>query len=309
MLHIETVHLDPEALYREAARVALAHRGRSEPHELADLLYATWYARAGVATASVPAGFPSDLVAVLRAAHGASQRWEEGWIVQRVGPAAMVAVARAGEHRLLYRSDYVAAARPGLQARIGDQVLATSRRDEVDPDGSWWRTRGRSWSDATPPLDLIRLYWSVQLAQLPRLVGLLTELLDQVEDPWMLKCAVDPAVHARADSVVLYLSREQVESLTDEIDAIRSGIQSNARATRPPFALAVGPGLAVAEDPGTGESFGQHRCRLVAEAVIEGGGDLARVTAAVVARFSADGIDPDRPHARGPRMLPWERRP
>jgi hypothetical protein len=129
----------------------------------------------------------------------------------------------------------------------------------------------------------------------------------------MLKCAVDVAIHRRADSVVLYLQRELVEHLADEIDAVRTRIESSALAAVPPFALAVGAGLAIAEDPGTGESFGQHRCRLVAEAVADAAmapaaNDLEAVTAAVVARFGAEGIDPARPHARGVARLPWERR-
>jgi hypothetical protein len=316
MLLLEVAQPDPLALYREAAGAALENSDRAEAYELGDLgdlLYATWYAQEGNNSAGVPAGFPSDLVAVLRAAHAAGRRWEAGWIVRQVGPSGMVAVVNAGEHRILYRSDYLDPARPGLLPRIGDAVLATRRRDQVDPDGSWWRTRSQSWSDATPPPDLIRLYWNVALEALPRLVGLLTELLDRFDEPWMLKCAVDVAIHRRADSVVLYMQRELVEHLADEINDVRTRLESSALASMPPFALAVGVGLAVAEDPGTGESFGQHRCRLVAEAVADAArapaaNDLEALTAAVVARFRAEGIDPARPHARGAARLPWERR-
>jgi hypothetical protein len=36
----------------------------------------------------------------------------------------------------------------------------------------------------------------------------------------------------------------------------------------PVFTKFLAPGLGLAEDPGQGDSFGQHRCRLLADAMI-----------------------------------------
>jgi hypothetical protein len=296
--------------FRQAAQIALAIGPGMPCAELAVALYGGWYAGASPAGASAPKGFPTDLVAVLRAAHAANERWEQGWTVERVGPGGMVEVARAGERRVLYRSDYVATIRPGLLPRVGDEVIATARRDRVDPDRAWWRTCSPTWSDALPPSGLLRLYWNVEIGHLPALVRRLSALLDGLDGPWMFKCAADPAVHTRADATVLYLRREEVLSLATDLEAIRSGLGPHMRAEIPPFTLAVGPGLAVAEDPGTGESFGEHRCRLIAEAVAPSTDtDLENATAFIVARFSAEGIDASRPYAMGPGPLPWETRP
>jgi hypothetical protein len=302
----EARHQDHEGVYREAARAALALRAAGADHDLADLLYGSWYAATAEGEASLPDSFPADLVAVLRAVHAGRELWENGWIVTRVGPGAMVEVSKGREHRVLYRSDYVVPERPGLQARPGDNVCATSRRDQVDLDGGWWRTRGAAWSDTKPPDDLVRLYWGIRFAELPRLVSLVTELLDGVEEPWLLKCAVQPAVHLRPDSAVLYLPRICCQNLSQKIEAVRAQVEAAARAATPPFTLVVGPGLAVSEDPGGGESFGQHRCRLVAEAVLGAEPRLSSAAAAVIKRFQADGIDPRRPYARGSRRLPME---
>ena len=304
----------------EATRIArnLANAGQGDAQALAEQLYGTWYARGSSAAddhADPPADQPSDLVAVLRAAHAAASRWEDGWIVERVGPAGKVAAERDGERRVLYRSDYLGPGRTCLVAAIGDRVVATARRDLVDPDGAWWRTRGRAWSEAAPPADLIRLYWNVALGELPRLFERLTTVLDRLDRPWMVKCAVDPAHHVRPDAVVAYLRRTDVLALRSEIDAVRLAAEVGARAGHPPFTLPVGPGLAVAADPGRHLSFGEHRCRLVADGVLASvAGDssalldaLSAAMDAVAERFSAEGFDPRRPWAAGPALLPWER--
>ena len=54
----------------------------------------------------------------------------------------------------------------------------------------------------------------------------------------------------------------------------------------------------MAEDPGSGESFGQHRCRLIAEALASAEGDRNGRALAVLRRFHEEGIDPEFPHLR-----------
>jgi hypothetical protein len=56
----------------------------------------------------------------------------------------------------------------------------------------------------------------------------------------------------------------------------------------------------VAAEPGTGESFGLHRCRLCAEGIVDAWGEgkqdaSARLTAAA-ARFATAGLDITRPY-------------
>jgi HopA1 effector protein family len=56
----------------------------------------------------------------------------------------------------------------------------------------------------------------------------------------------------------------------------------------------------VAVDPGTGESYGTHRCRLAAEGIVDawhaGSQDVLARLEAVAARFAAAGLDLGRPY-------------
>jgi hypothetical protein len=282
---------------------ALAFIGSSrhdDPVARAEALYAQWYPRA-LQPSDLPAGCPRDLAEMMRAAHAGFQDWESGWRVENVGRRGQVIARRGVEARLLERIDYASAARPGVLPRPGEEVSVPCRRDRVDPDDGWWRTSGRLWSWVEAPPDLIRLYFNLEVAGLPALIERLTHELADETDPWLLKCATNPAMYARADAIVAYLTPRAVERRASQIVELANGFAGHARARGPALTIPVAPGLAAAVDPGGNESFGAHRCRLIAEA--------ARDTVeAVLERFADDGVDPARPWARraDPR-LPWER--
>jgi HopA1 effector protein family len=138
------------------------------------------------------------------------------------------------------------------------------------------------------------------LAGLPALVAGLTSLLADEREPWLLKCATEATSHARSDSTIAYLTPGTLARRAAQLVEIALAARDHARAGRPPLTMPVAPGVAAALDPGDGESFGSHRCRLIAESA---GGTVA----SVLERFASEGVDPARPWARrdDPR-LPWE---
>jgi hypothetical protein len=282
-------------------------RRASERETLVAMLYDGWYARP-FGSVALPASFPTDLVQVFRAADDTSNRWDGGWTAETVSPSGLVIARRGKEVRMAGRSDYLAVHRPGLLPVIGDGLELSGRRDRIDAEGAWWRTAGRSWRFSRAHPGLIRLYWNYELAYLPALIRRLTSLLAESDRPWMLKVAGRRETHVRADAAVLYLTRDAVGEMAPALDEISLDLSAHARPGAPPLALPVRPGLAVAVDPGENESFGQHRCRLIVEALHDG--DLSDPSAAVGAildHMRGVGIDADRPHAhRSDPRLPWE---
>jgi hypothetical protein len=291
--------MDVNAQLEEALEL-LAGCGSDKTEVRAQALYSQWYARPRQPF-EAPPGCPPDLVEMLRAAHVGFLNWEDGWRVENVGPRGQAVVRRGSEVRLLERSDYSPATRRGLLPRPGDAVSVTSRRDRVDPGDGWWRTSGPAWTWAAAPPGLVRLYFDCDVVGVPILVATLTRLLADEPEPWLLKCAVDPAQYARSDVTIAYLTPGAVERHAVQIvEIVRSG-NVQARCGGPPLTLRVAPGLTAAFDPGGDESFGANRCRLIAEAANGG-------VQAVLARFAADGISPGRPWAReADPLLPWER--
>ncbi len=248
---------------------------------------------------------------MLRAAHAGSEVWERGWVAEEVGPAAQVVARRGEERRTLERCEHVALARPGLSPSPGDNLLAPARRDSLDSHG-WWCTHSPDWRLEAPAEALVRFYWNIGPGDVAALVRALSALLIGAATPWMLKCAVDRRAHARADAVVLYLPPDAVEELRDGLDRIAAALDDRFRGGAPPLTLRARRGLAVCDDPGTGESFGQHRSRLIAEGVLRarsrGAANHADTALdAVAERLREEGVPVERPYVADPsRRLPWE---
>jgi len=84
------------------------------------------------------------------------------------------------------------------------------------------------------------------------------------------------------------------------VEALPAGALPQPEAPVPLFTRRLRAGIGVAEDPGNGESFGMHRCRLAADAIVaawwQGRADPEARFEAVEARFRLYGLTLDRPY-------------
>ena len=301
-----------DAALREAVATVTATIVSAPPPDvgtLTALLYDRWYARPHDAV-RIPAGFPPSLVEVLRAADIRAATWEEGWVCDRVHVDGRVIARRGHEVRMLDRCDHLHAHRPGAAVRAGDALLVAGRRERVDPSDGFWRVAASRWRFTRPPPRLVRLYCHLEVAALPLLVTAVTTQLPALEDepPWQLKVAASPHLHARADAAVLYLDADTLAASVSAVEAIITALRPHTRSETPPLTRTVAPGFAAAVDPGGDESFGSHRCGLVAEALVSWRPDAGVEVALdrIAARLEAEGIDPAHPERRRDDVeLPW----
>jgi hypothetical protein len=132
----------------------------------------------------------------------------------------------------------------------------------------------------------------------PDLFARVVTALDGYGLGFRAELAGDPDACQRTDSAVITVGRDDVPALARV--ALRLG-------ERAPFALApsvpaftrrIAPGVALADHPGPGTSFGRHRCRVVAAGLVgagHGAGPADR-RAAVLATLRAAGLDPAALH-------------
>ena len=302
----------PEWVRRDLEEAAHVASGLPSTVEdpLDDVLYRDWYLRRPELEAAAPDPPPMltmNLVGALQASHHGDRQWLPGWTVERVSNRGRVAVGRNGQQRLLDRIDVVPdePARAALPLRPGDGVSVSVRVDGISPDGGFWVTFGEGW-EHPPSGTCVRFYWDVGCRDAPALVGLLTRRLAAAALPYLLKLPLDCAGYCRADAAVLYVAGSMVDAATPVLRGVHAAVAGTLRSPTPRLAYRLAPGLATAEDPPTGESFGQHRCRLVAEAARASG--RSTVVDRILERLSAEGIDPSRPYANpgSSRFLaPW----
>jgi hypothetical protein len=298
----------PHSVEVDLARaVEVAGRHPNAPAgELQAILYRDWYAPA---TPDEPgASWQPPLFGQYRAAHASSTTFAAARVVA-LAPGGIVLAARDGERpRALLAGDYChlsSSERSGLAPRVGEQLLVVRRQDAPPAEG-WWRTWGGGWRPSEPPEALTRLYFSVERARVLELIGRLTATLQELATPWLLKAAAEPAALGRPDAVVVYLRSSDLGDAPESaplIDTLASSANGLVRDVRPALTYSIGCGVALAEDPADGQSFGERLSVLVAGALIASRASGEDPHQVLVAALRAAGLDPVRPHLR-PRSQP-----
>ncbi|HET9333806.1 MAG TPA: T3SS effector HopA1 family protein [Gemmatimonadota bacterium] len=118
--------------------------------------------------------------------------------------------------------------------------------------------------------------------------------------PFGLKVAGHPAEYDRCDTVVLFVARDDYPVASRIMVEAAIGAPPRPRPGVPAFTRRLAAGVSVADDPATGESFGESRCRLLAGGILRGhdaGADTIESRMdEVEACFLDEGLTLDRPH-------------
>jgi hypothetical protein len=157
-------------------------------------------------------------------------------------------------------------------------------------------------SDADEPFEndagagpVVRFYWSLDAVVAPRYLAEITRSLNEAGVPFRTKVIAHPANYGNADAGVLYIRKGFVPGLVPRLRAVQARLEPELRDAVPMFAHRLARGLAVAEDPHDGASFGQSRSRVAARGLWAG--FVAGDTLDGMARaFAAHGLDPRRPY-------------
>ncbi len=173
-----------------------------------------------------------------------------------------------------------------------NRIVARAGMPREMVTGGHYFALGRPTVDAVTGRQ-VRFYWNVAPDGAAPLLALLAARLERRRIPFQFKVPVAPAGYDRADGGVLYCAAEDVAALIDIVGEACAALGPSLRDDVPLFARRLAPGLALAESPQGGESFGMHRCRLLAEGLIAGQAAGTDPREAMVARLTAYGLRPD----------------
>jgi HopA1 effector protein family len=263
-------------------------------------LYASFYrhgrpvpARWGESEPVAPDPWLAD--ALSRANRGRGS-WEPGWRIARL-QAAEAVVTSARLRARVAPSDCRPCdgdLRPGspVEVRLPKELPALS------PGFHTVLADAGAPAPATAPL--VRVYWNVGYAGAPALVAALSSRLNGEHVPFRLKIADHPLRLDRCDAAVLYLPGDALAGLEPALLRIAAALMPRLRPLVPAFTLPLAPGVALAEERGAAESFGERRCALLADAIVRiherGIEPLGAQVDAVAERFAEDGIRLDAPY-------------
>lgn len=242
----------------------------------------------------------TQLVAALSSANRGHGYWEPGWIVQDVdGP--LVALRRDALTVWVSSDDYRPAS--GVELGIGAEVSVPMRNESINLSPGYYSAMGDeplTWDAADDSRALVRLYWNIGPTHAADLVEAFTGVLNSPPIPFRLKVLVDAVSYTRCDTAVLYLLEPDVSEAAVRLAGIWDTVRPGMRSGTPAFTKEIAFGVGLAEDPGHGESFGQHRCRALAEALVRADERAQRALSArmetVEEVFTECGIDLRHPH-------------
>jgi hypothetical protein len=184
--------------------------------------------------------------------------------------------------------------------RQGAEISVFYARESRSLQTGFYYAFGEVAEDDTSGFGLVRLYWNISFEGAPRLIGLLTSRLNRFHVPFRLKAATARSQFKRTDVAVVYLAKRFFRIAAELMLDVHPEIEDSLGDDVPLFSKRIAKGLGVAEDPGTGESFGQSRCRRLAESVWNCHQRGEQTTTARLKEFhrllKERGIDPEHPH-------------
>ena len=146
---------------------------------------------------------------------------------------------------------------------------------------------------------LVRLYWHLTPGGAARWLQSATAALNARSLPFHLKVLYSPQLFTRCDAGVLYLPQSAFVAARRTLRDIYAHVEAELRSEVPAFTKSLAPGIGLAESPG-GESFGLHRCGLVADGLVRSRTEIRADTAdrldCVLACWSDAGLDIERPY-------------
>jgi hypothetical protein len=197
--------------------------------------------------------------------------FSSGWQVLREESDGSVAVIKSGLTLHINRERHLQP--ESREAGVGDIVAIRLPKNCVQ--NGFYMAIGDAGSESANVSNntLVRIYFHLDPDGAVAVMASLTEKLNQLSVPFSFKALYNPSDYKRYDSAVLYFENNYYETVKPLLRDIYQQHQSHFKPEIPLFTKSLAPGLGLAEEPNdkfkTKESFGTHRCQIVADSLLE----------------------------------------
>src|SRR5581483_3139041 len=221
--------------------------------------------------------------------------WDEGWRLEQVLDDGRVIAAKGGATRAFLPGEFLTRRGLGIGPAKNRTISVLATPLGADMQVGFYHAFGETVSDFEENGDgAIRFYWNVSAEGAPRLLEALSSELNRFQVPYHFKCANCESRYPRRDAAVLWVHRRYYPIAAMLVQRVHERVRASLAAETPLFTRRLADGLAFAEDPG--DSFGSHRCRILAEALCAScGGSSDERHAELARQFEQRGLSLDRP--------------
>jgi hypothetical protein len=233
-------------------------------------LYTDFYCRGGATPSKVEMGSHplsgiTPFVERLSSANTGSGQWADGWEVQAVEGGEVVA-SKGGVSVWARPGDCRASGGEHLSRGVAMDLRLPPGLVAISPGYYMALSNNRLRGEAAEPL--VRFYWNINPEGAAVLMRAMTASLNDAGYPFRFKVLNDPTRFTRCDAGVLYISKGHYGQIARLLASIYEVVISHMREDTPALTKRLAPGLGAAEDPGRAESFGLHRCNVLAEGLV-----------------------------------------
>jgi HopA1 effector protein family len=204
-------------------------------------------------------------IELLSKANNGVGTWEPGWIISKLEKSGKIAIKK--NDLMLWVVPHQFALIDSNQAHIGDKGRAAMVKEFRELLPGYYMANGNVSIKEQP--FITRIYWNISSDGAVSLLNSLTTELNKESIPFQFKILKNENHYTRADAGVLYIDKEDIRSARNALSTIYDNIKSFLKPSVSLFARKLTSGISLAEDPSNGESFGQHRARLFAEALYD----------------------------------------
>lgn len=244
-----------------------------------------------------PAMAPAEFLEQLRSANMGREISRNEWQLHSLTPNGQAFVTCGETIHLSEPGDFSLRQGDGSTPPAIESVVF--RTERISHETGFYFGMGETPADAFDRTLVSRLYFNLAHGDAVEWFRMVTTVFNRAQMPFTMKCPVNPQAFERSDSCVLYLPRRYLFTALSLILPILDSLRNQLRPTTPMFTRPLIPGVGFGDDPGTGESFGQHRMRLIARALsqAQSSSDTTPVQKRqrVAQEFTAHGFSLDRP--------------
>jgi hypothetical protein len=238
--------------------------------QLSHLLYDRCYMRRiNGALAPPETNGETSLMAELRAANAARPRWQTGWRIDSVQDGGWISAQRDGLNRTFAPGEFATKEGPGMSLRVGALVDVYFAVESLQMQPGFYFAFSETIADEADNQSLLRFYWHLEPSGSALLINVISNQFTRFQVPYRFKCLTHPGAYIRTDSAVLFVPRRWYQIAARLLREARHALAAHLRPDSPLFTKRLADGLAFAEDPGNGQSFGMYRCTALACAIRE----------------------------------------
>lgn len=211
-----------------------------------------------------------NLVQRLSEANETREYWETGWQIREILASGQIRAKKNERTRFLWAGEFFSPGSFGTPPKINSEISVFFPKESVTVQTGFYFAFSQTFLDQSDDYNIVRFYWNIDEKGAPDLVRSISHHLNKFQVPYRFKCLNNQHPFNRTDAAVLFINKRFYRIVAELLPDIYRKVEALLEDETPLFSKRLAPGLGLAEDSNSGDSFGMNRCRILAQGIWNG---------------------------------------